>query len=676
MLPFSLMIGSLGCCLFSAPDEGRGPKAPSREFFRITVLDRETRRGIPGVELRTSDSRVFYTDSAGVIAFGEPDLLGKAVYFSVNTFGYTFPKNSMGLPSAVLKTGAGKSAEILMDRVNLSERLYRVTGSGIYRDSMLLGDKVPATQDDADVVATGMDSVQAVAYKGKMFWLWGDTNISIASHGNYRTTCATSDLPGKGLDPDIGVNLSFFRSKDYPYLKSMAGDAGDVVWLSALRVAREKDGRERLFANYVKVMGAGSMAPRERGIVEYDDSAEMFRSVAQYALDAPILPSPVPSGPCLRVNEKGREYIYYSGPFFPAIRSRADAKSQLDLSKYEAFTCLKEGSRADGSPEQLDRDASGRLRWGWKRDTSPLNDRDFRKLEESGYIKDDERWYRLTDVETSQTVRMQNGSVYWNAWRKRWVAIRSEQRGASHLGEIWYFEGDTPLGPWIYGRKVVSHAMGEKGVDPVTHRSIARDTYSFYNPTQHPEFDKDGGRVIYFEGTYTTAFSGASSPTPGYDYNQIMYRLSLDDPRLRLPVPIYRIKAGEKEIVYGTKERLEKGGVAEEVAFYAPDQQRENTVAVYRAPAGKKGQGERLALSGSSKGNIAFYAVAPDVDIPSTSSASYTVNLYEFRKADGAVRYSTQESIEGVDGQDFVRSEKPICRVWPKPIDFNPYAVE
>ena len=62
---------------------------------------------------------------------------------------------------------------------------------------------------------------------------------------------------------------------------------------------------------------------------------------------------------------------------------------------------------------------------------------------------------------------------------------------------------------------------------------MSHDKYSFYNPVHHAFFDQDGGRVIYFEGTYTTAFSGNPTPTPRYDYNQIMYRLELDDPRLK-----------------------------------------------------------------------------------------------------------------------------------------------
>ena len=85
-----------------------------------------------------------------------------------------------------------------------------------------------------------------------------------------------------------------------------------------------------------------------------------------------------------------------------------------------------------------------------------------------------------------------SGSVYWNAYRKRWVMIVAQAFGGpSFLGETWYAEADTPLGPWVYARKIVTH-----------------ERYSFYNPKQHPFFDEKGGQVIYFEGTYTATFSG------------------------------------------------------------------------------------------------------------------------------------------------------------------------
>ena len=38
--------------------------------------------------------------------------------------------------------------------------------------------------------------------------------------------------------------------------------------------------------------------------------------------------------------------------------------------------------------------------------------------------------------------------------------------------------------------------------------------------------------MIFFEGTYSATFSGNPNPTPRYDYNQLMYKLDLSDPRL------------------------------------------------------------------------------------------------------------------------------------------------
>ncbi len=47
-----------------------------------------------------------------------------------------------------------------------------------------------------------------------------------------------------------------------------------------------------------------------------------------------------------------------------------------------------------------------------------------------------------------------------------------------------------------------------------------------------PFFDQEGGRLIYFEGTFTKTFSRTKVGVPRYDYNTIMYRLDLADKRL------------------------------------------------------------------------------------------------------------------------------------------------
>jgi hypothetical protein len=49
----------------------------------------------------------------------------------------------------------------------------------------------------------------------------------------------------------------------------------------------------------------------------------------------------------------------------------------------------------------------------------------------------------------------------------------------------------------------------------------------------HPALDQEGGRIIYFSGTYSEFLAGARNVTPRYDYNVIVYRLDLSDSRLR-----------------------------------------------------------------------------------------------------------------------------------------------
>ena len=58
----------------------------------------------------------------------------------------------------------------------IAERLYRLTGEGIYRDSMLAGLPVPTrTPMLGNGQVLGQDTAVAVPYAGKLFWIWGDT---------------------------------------------------------------------------------------------------------------------------------------------------------------------------------------------------------------------------------------------------------------------------------------------------------------------------------------------------------------------------------------------------------------------------------------------------------------------------------------------------------------------
>src|SRR5439155_11938973 len=121
-----------------------------------------------------------------------------------------------------------------------------------------------------------------------------------------------------------------------------------------------------------------------------------------------------------------------------------------------------------------DRGPDGRLRYAWRANTPAPGPSDEVRLVKSGAIKPNEVRWRLYDRDTGKAVVPHAGSVYWNAYRRRWVMIAVETGGTSFLGEVWYAEAGAPVGPWKYAAKLVTH-----------------DKYSFYNPTQHPEFDRD-----------------------------------------------------------------------------------------------------------------------------------------------------------------------------------------
>ena len=185
------------------------------DYFKIHVIDDQTGRGVPLVELRTVNDLRFFTDSSGVVAFQEPGLMNKTVFFHVSSHGYEFRKDSFGYRGQKLKVVAGEQATLSINRINIAERLYRVTGGGIYRDSVLVGESSPIQQPVLNGLVLGSDSVVNTVYRGKIFWFWGDTNRPSYPLGNFHVPGATSELPADGgLDPEIGVDLHYFVDKD------------------------------------------------------------------------------------------------------------------------------------------------------------------------------------------------------------------------------------------------------------------------------------------------------------------------------------------------------------------------------------------------------------------------------------------------------------------------------
>src|SRR5262249_31577388 len=152
-----------------------------------------------------------------------------------------------------------------------------------------------------------------------------------------------------------------------------------------------------------------------------------------------------------------------------------------------------------------------------------------------------------------------------------------------------------------------------------------------------------------------------------YDYNQIMYRLALDDPRLFLPVPVYQVQAADGKTLLRLREDVESNnqwGEIEKIPFFAfgPDRRPQQLVPFYsRINRGS------VTLQTDSFQNAPpiFYALPPK---PLTAkpelwlSSPAVIPLYEYH-GQGKVLYSTESRMEGME-----RSAEPIARVWRNPM--------
>lgn len=470
------------------------------DVHQIQVVDEATGRGVPLVELETVNKQLFVTDSAGVVAFDEPGLMGRPVWFHVRGHGYEHAKDGFGFRGRRVETTPGGKTVIQVKRLNVAERLYRITGQGIYAETLKAGGKAPIREADGGVL--GQDTVQMIPWKGRLWWFWGDTERAAYPLGQFATSGATSPFP----DPAVGVEFSYWTDPDGFSRKMVDVPSPEgPVWIFAPMLLKDPEGVERLVVDYVVVRKLGEET--RRGLLVWDEAKERFVPLCTRPIDEPLHPSGQPI--------RDGDFLYFPSPH-AIVRVKADWTSVQDPKRYEAFTCLKPGTRfRKGAAPALDRDVDGNLVWSWKPDTGPLGEAEQEELIRKGTIRPDEAWYRLRS-ESGERVRLAMGTVCWNAHRKKWISVAHQHGGKpSFLGEVWYAEAEKPWGPFERGVKIVTH-----------------DKYTFYNVVQHPGFDQDGGRKIYFEGTYTMQFTNVPAATPRYDYNQIMYRLDLDDPRL------------------------------------------------------------------------------------------------------------------------------------------------
>lgn len=315
----------------------------------------------------------------------------------------------------------------------------------------------------------GCDSVQVAPHRGRLFWLWGDTTLARYPLGIFDSTAAFTSLrPLTSFAPPVRLRFDYITD-ERGAPRGVAKMPGEgPTWVSACVSLPDRTGSEQLVASYMKIKPP--LEAYEWGLCVWDEAHRRFErlKVLWTKTAASPQPPPHPEGHAVRWTDPAGRDWVLFANPFPALRCPASFEAWQDPTTWEVL-----------NPPATLRAAGG-----------------------------------------SEVVRphrgAHSGSIGWHPWRRRWVAVFMEAFGKpSAFGELWYAEADAPTGPWGPAVKVLSH-----------------DNYTFYNPRLHLELTPPGSPFLLFEGTYTAQFADRPAPTPRYDYNQVLYRLDLDDPAL------------------------------------------------------------------------------------------------------------------------------------------------
>jgi hypothetical protein len=485
------------------------PTRPEKPFV-IQVVDEATNRPVPLVEISTVHQVTHITDNHGITAWNEPELAGEEVFFQVKSHGYELQADGFGFKGRKEKVVSGGRVQWKLKRTQIAERLYRITGAGRLAESQSAG---LISADDPNAITRarviGQDSVQMTPYKNELHWLWGDTSRLSYPLGNFHSPSARSSIPGpERWNPESSIPIRYFTDKTTGFAAETCRMKGDgPTWASAMTTVRDSDGNEKLVCWYAKIKPP--LETYQRGVAVWNDHNNVFESLVTFG--------PQPIGPPdgshdLKLSENGQEWIYFADPF-PYCRVKATLADYSDPEKYEYWTCVKSGPKP--GTEAIDRDMAGKLQFQWRRNSKAWDQKTQQEWIGKKQIQIEECPIQLKS-KTGESITTARGTVSWNKYRKKWLMVFGQIYGKpSLLGEIWIAESEDKLGPWKNAIKILTH-----------------DKYSFYNVAHHAELDSGDGRTIYLEGTYTTLFSGNEHPTPRYDYNQMLYRLVLSDPRL------------------------------------------------------------------------------------------------------------------------------------------------
>ena len=378
--------------------------ALSAEPCCIEIIDDENGWPVPLVELRTINNQRFISDNAGVIAIDEPDLLGLKTWFHLRGHGYSIAKDGFGYEGVRTTLQPGERITVEVKRKLPAKRLGRITGAGLFAESQKLG----RMTDWEDQPIFGCDSVQNAIYENKLFWCWGDTNLSTYPLGRFHAIAAKSAVkPLTTFKPPIQLRYEYFLdSNSLP--RNVAHMPGEgPTWLDGLVSLKDQNGHEHLVASYSKIKKP--MTVYETGLCVWSQSKENFEHYHTLWNDSDSSQKDMQHRPfghaCFWTDRHGEKWVLFGDPF-PQVRCRAT---------FEAWS----------------------------------NPDSWEKL--SGTVT-------IHALNDGREIIPHRGAVSWNPYRKRWVTIFTQQGGKSSLiGEVWYAEAETPFGPWEKAVHVVTH---------------------------------------------------------------------------------------------------------------------------------------------------------------------------------------------------------------------------
>ena len=394
--------------------------ADAAGVFRIDIIDVVTGRGVPMV--RVKGANVWrYSDSAGIVAWDDLLDTNLTIAFEVLTDGYSLANGSSYV---ALTPTSGGTGQIMLDRAQPAQRRYRLTGEGIYADSIAVGAQSPI--DDpliSSVGVTGQDTLKFASYKGRRYWMFGDTDCTAlpTNCGKYlpgweATAGVFSVGASSSIDETNPPSLEYFErvseglripAQIAPVAPTSWNGQPCNTWMGALHSFVDLDsGEEMMFAPYVKPCDGINSSTGKQGLMQWNDETMQFEKVASFwsPTDA-CLPgeqcpmSSISDGP-MAVQTIGPDadpdYQYFGFPF-ATYRVLKKFSAVTNQSAWESYSPLLSGS--DMTNPVID--PAG---WGWKKNLSSFNAANELKLIQDGLLPSNySAHYQVEDVDDKST---------------------------------------------------------------------------------------------------------------------------------------------------------------------------------------------------------------------------------------------------------------------------------